>query len=148
MLDALKRKVFWVIARTCFTAYHHFPVFGPLRASLGIIRRDGLILIMNRSDGRGLSFPGGLARRGEAEEQTLRREVHEETGLQVLSAEFLMKYFSDNDIPCYNSVFEAAASGEVIDSWEGTFHWLPLEEIEARVVPSQRPIVERLRSCD
>jgi 8-oxo-dGTP pyrophosphatase MutT (NUDIX family) len=140
LLDKIKRRLFWVIARTCFIGYHYFPIFGPLRASLAVIRKSDRFLVMERADGRGYSFPGGIARRGEPEEETLRREVREETGLNVDAMELKLSFFSNWDIPCNQSVYLVEARGEVRNSWEGSFHWLTLQEIEPKLVRSQRPI--------
>ena len=131
VLQDVKRRVFWVIARTCFAAYRHFPLFGTLRASIGII---------------GLCLPGGISNRNEAEIETLRREVLEETGLTVMAQELKLKYFSDADVPCNISVFEVQASGEVRNSWEGSPQWNTVAEVEARLMPSQQPVLELLKA--
>jgi len=134
-----------MVARTCITLYGWFPLFGKLRASLGIIRRDDKFLLIHRNDGRGLSFPGGISKWREAEEETLRREILEETGLSVSGKELKLNYFSDADVPCNTSVFEVQASGEVKNSWEGTPQWTTLAEVEQRVLRSQRPVLELLK---
>ena len=141
---SLKRATFWVIARTCFTLYSWFPLFGSLRASIAIIQSDGRFLVIQRSDGRGLSFPGGIAGRRETEEAAMRREVREETGLEVAEAEFRLRYHSTADVPADISVFAVKASGEVKESWEGSPRWMPLKEIGPRLLESQRPVLELL----
>ena len=141
----MKRAGFFIVARTCFVLYRWFPLFGSLRASIAIIDRDGKILIIQRSDGRGLSLPGGIARRKEPEEMTLRREVREETGLEVTEAEFRLRYHSTADVPAYISVFVVKACGEVKDSWEGSPRWMTPKEIEPRLMESQRPVLELLK---
>ena len=145
LISSLKRATFWVFARTCFTLYRWFPVFGSLRASLAVIPLDGKILIIHRADGRGLSLPGGISNRNEPEEATVRREVFEETGLTVTHAEFRLRYHSDADVPCDISVFAAEVSGEVKDSWEGSPRWMLPKEIEPRLVESQRPVLELIK---
>jgi 8-oxo-dGTP pyrophosphatase MutT (NUDIX family) len=145
MIESLKRRVFWIIARTCFALYRWLPVFGTLRASIAIIRRSQTFLVIQRNDGRGLSLPGGIADWKEAEEQTLRREVLEETGLSVTGQELRLRYGSTADVPCTISVFEAEASGELKDSWEGSPRWMTLPELEPRLLGSQRPVLELLR---
>jgi 8-oxo-dGTP pyrophosphatase MutT (NUDIX family) len=145
MIDKLKRRGFWIFARTCFTLYRWFPLFGMLRASIGIIRRGQTVLVIQRNDGRGLSLPGGIAGRKETEEQTLRREVLEETGLNVTGQELRMRYSSTADVPCTISVFEVEASGELKDSWEGSPRWMTAPELEPHLMKSQRPVLELLR---
>lgn len=138
--------MFWMVARTCFTLYHWFPLFGTLRASIGIIQRSGKILIIHRNDGRGLSLPGGISKRRETEEETLRREILEETGLSVTGKELKLHYYSEADVPCNISVFEVQASGELKNSWEGSPQWTTVAEIEPRLLPSQRPVLDLLRT--
>jgi 8-oxo-dGTP pyrophosphatase MutT (NUDIX family) len=144
-LQSLKRRLFWIVARTCFTLYRLFPLFGSLRASVGIIRRGQTFLVIQRNDGRGFSLPGGISGRKEAEIETLRREVLEETGLTVIGEELKMRYHSTADVPCDISVFEAEASGELKVSWEGSPRWMTLPELEPRLLESQRPVLDLLR---
>jgi 8-oxo-dGTP pyrophosphatase MutT (NUDIX family) len=141
---ALKRHLYWAIARTCFLLYRWFPVFGPLRASIGIIRRGQQFLVIERNDGRGLSFPGGIAGWRESDESAVRREILEETGFSVTSCELKMRYRSDADIPCDVSVFTADASGELKDSWEGSPAWMTLVELRPTLLKSQNPALEVL----
>ncbi len=137
--------MFWIVARTCFTLYGWFPLFGKLRASIAIIQREGKFLAIRRNDGRGISLPGGISGRKEAAEASLDREVREETGLSVTGKELLMEYFSDADVPCDISVFQVQASGELKNSWEGSPHWMTVDELEPRLLTSQRPVLELLR---
>ena len=145
MIETLKQRLFWLVARTCFAAYRVFPIFGRLRASIGIIYRDGKFLMIERNDGRGVSLPGGISSRGEAAEATIHREVHEETGLDVVQATLLFEYFSDNDVPVNTSLFRVTVRGEMKDSWEGRPRWMTVEEMEPRILPSQRRVVDEMR---
>jgi ADP-ribose pyrophosphatase YjhB (NUDIX family) len=144
-LDDLKRRVFWMVSRTCFTLYHWLPLFGTLRAAIGIIQRDDKFLVIHRNDGRGLSLPGGISKWREAAEDTLDREILEETGLIVTGKELMLKYFSDADVPCNISVFAVEASGELKNSWEGSPQWMTAAELEPRFVESQRPVLVLLK---
>jgi len=137
--------MFWMVARSCFTLYHWLPLFGTLRASIGIIQRDDKFLIIHRNDGRGLSLPGGISKWREAEEETLGREILEETGLSVTGKELKLKYYSDAEVPCNISVFDVQASGELKNSWEGSPQWTTVTETEPCLLPSQRPVLELLR---
>ena len=145
LAQTLKRGAFFVVARVCFALYRTFPVFGPLRGSIAVIHREHRILVIQRNDGRGMSLPGGIAGRGEAEEVTLRREVLEETGLTVKRAELQMTYYSGAEVPCNISVFRADASGELKESWEGTPLWMTVEDLEPRLIKSQRPVLELMK---
>jgi 8-oxo-dGTP pyrophosphatase MutT (NUDIX family) len=144
-LERLRRCLFWIVARTCFALYRRFPLFGTLRASIAIIQRDQKFLVIQRNDGRGLSMPGGLAGWKETEEETMRREVLEETGLRVTRQELRMHYHSTADVPCDISVFEVQAKGELKNSWEGSPQWMTMAEIEPRMLKSQRPVLELIR---
>jgi ADP-ribose pyrophosphatase YjhB (NUDIX family) len=140
--EILKRRVFWVVARTCLALYGWFPVFGSLRASLAIIHRNGQFLIIQRNDGRGVSLPGGIARRKEAEKETLRREVLEETGLRIIGQELRLRFHSTADVPCDVAVFETQVEGDLKNSWEGSPKWMTAAEIRPRILESQRPVLE------
>jgi 8-oxo-dGTP diphosphatase len=142
ILEILKRRVFWIVARTCLVLYSWFPVFGSLRASLALIHRNGRFLLIERNDGRGVSLPGGIAKRKEAAEAALRREVLEETGLRVTGLELRMTYDSPADVPCVVSVFETQVEGELKSSWEGSPQWMTVAEIEPRILKSQRPVLD------
>ena len=61
----------------------------------------------------------------EAEERALRREVTEETGMEIQSAVLRTRYQNKADIPCLTSVFEAEVNGQLKDSWEGSPAWIP-----------------------
>jgi hypothetical protein len=91
-LEHLRGCLFWMVGRTSFALYRWFPLFGTLRASIAIIQRNQQFLVIQRNDGRGLSLPGRIASWKEAEEETLRREALEETGLQVTGQELRMHY--------------------------------------------------------
>lgn len=134
--------MFWVFARGCFTLYRRFPLFGTLRASIGIIRKEDKFLMIHRNDGLGLSLPGGISKWRETEEETLRREILEETGMSVRENELKRKYYSDADVPCMISVYEAQADGELKNSWEGSAKWTTLAELEPLLMQSQRPVLD------
>lgn len=136
--------LFAVLSRTGVGVYSRVPIFGPLRASVGIIRNGERILVVDRSDGRGLSFPGGLALPWETAEQAVVREVLEETGLHIGKSILLCEHQTSADIPCVLTVFEVEATGELTESWEGSPRWLPSTGIRASLLPSQKEIVDRI----
>ncbi len=142
--QSIQRALFAILSRTCVAVYTRLPIFGHLRASVAVIRNGDLVLVIERSDGRGLSFPGGLTRPWENPEQAMVREVLEETGLRISKSSLLCEYKTEADVPCVLSVFEAEATGELTPSWEGSPRWLPVTQIQSQLLPSQRPIVERL----
>jgi 8-oxo-dGTP pyrophosphatase MutT (NUDIX family) len=140
----IKRHLFWALSRSAIAAYSRLPLFGWLRASVGVIRKGQLVLVIDRSDGRGLSFPGGLAMPWETAEQAMKREFSEETGLPVKHCTQLFEYRSSADVPVILAVFAVEAEGKLKDSWEGSPRWLSFTDIRPRLLPGQREIVDRL----
>jgi 8-oxo-dGTP pyrophosphatase MutT (NUDIX family) len=145
-LQSSRRRMFWVISRLSFALYRRFPVFGTLRASVGIIQQGEHYLVIRRNDGRGLSLPGGLAMTWESEEKTLKREIAEETGLEVTSLEPVLQYYFAAPIPCNVSVFQVSATGQVRGSWEGDPEWATISEMRSHIMASQRPVIEKILS--
>ncbi|HTU42125.1 MAG TPA: NUDIX domain-containing protein [Candidatus Aquilonibacter sp.] len=133
-----------MLSRSAIATYSRIPIFGRLRASVGVIRKGEMVLVIDRSDGRGLSFPGGLAMPWEPAEDAMKREVLEETGLHVKRSVQLFEYFNSADIPVAITAFAVEADGEPEDSWEGSPVWLPLADIQRRLLPSQQEIPGRL----
>ena len=144
LIQSLKGFAFKVIAHTAIAVYSRFPIFGDLHAAVAVLRRNGLVLVIDRNDGRGFSFPGGLTHAGESAEKSMRREVKEETGLQVNDARLLFEYRAATDVPCVVTVFEVTADGTLAGSWEGTPRWLPLPEVNSRILSSQAEILRRI----
>ena len=144
LTERLKKKLFWLISRVAMGCYRRVPIFGRLRASIGIIRDGDRVLVIQRNDGRGLSFPGGLAHPWETDGQALVREVQEETGLRAKSFEFAFRYDSSGEIPTRIAVFETRAEGELRGSWEGTPDWMELGKVQAGILRSQKYVVEQL----
>ena len=142
-MNALRRRLFWIVSRLAFAIYQRAPIFGPLRSAVAVIRRGPHYLAIDRADGRGLGLPGGLARRRESDDLAVRREITEETGLSVTSVEFVFRWPVSEPIPASIAVFRATADGHLRGSWEGEPQWVTLAELRSRITKSQRPIVER-----
>ena len=140
----LQKKLFWFVSQTALWGYRQAPVFGQLRASIGVIRNADLVLVIRRNDGRGLSFPGGLALPWEPDEKTMIREIKEETGLICEHFEFAFRYESRLDIPARIAVFEVEATGQLRGSWEGTPEWVKIEDLQQNILRSQKCVVDRL----
>jgi len=143
-LATLPSKTFWLLSRTCIAIYSRFPILGALKGVVGLIRYKDTFLAIERSDGRGVSFPGGLQFPWESAEKAVIREVREETGLGVTKFVFKLRYYSSAEIPLHITVFDAEATGELRSSWEGTPCWLPIHELSQRILPSQRRILDEL----
>jgi 8-oxo-dGTP pyrophosphatase MutT (NUDIX family) len=140
---SLQQRVFGLISRTCIALYGRFPVFGTLRGSTAIIRHGNLFLVVERSDGLGLAFPGGLAHFWESDEQALARELREETGLRLTSQSLLLRYVAQVPYPSQVAVFLAKAEGELRPSWEGIPCWVDYSQVQQRLMPNQRPILKQ-----
>ena len=142
--SSIRATIYWIVYKVAHAVYSVFPVLGTIRGSVAVIRRDGGILVIDRNDRRGLGFPGGIANFKEPPEATLRREVREETGLAVESAELLFDFRTEKPFPVHTHVFEAVCRGEVKGSWEGTPTVVSLTDLQTRVIVEQKPIVEFL----
>jgi 8-oxo-dGTP pyrophosphatase MutT (NUDIX family) len=141
----VRPRIFWLISRTAIFIYRRFPVFGPIPGSIAIIRRDDGFVAIKRNDGYGLGFPGGIARPWESAEQALRREVREETGLELTSADLKFKFTITVLYPTTTSVFEATAEGPFRGSWEGAAAVVSLADLDRDVMITQRPVVDYLQ---
>jgi len=143
-LNRAKKQAFWIVSKVGLKLYSWIPLFGRLKGSFAVIREGSQFLVVERNDGRGMCFPGGLGLPWETEEETLRREVLEETGLTVTRCTFLLRYDSSVEIPVRLAVFEVEIRGQIRSSWEGTPCWMDVHELESRVISSQQRIVEVL----
>jgi|tagenome__1003787_1003787.scaffolds.fasta_scaffold20329051_1 8-oxo-dGTP pyrophosphatase MutT (NUDIX family) len=141
-ISLVKPRLFWLISRVAHILYSKAPVFGAIRGAVAIIRNDAGYVVIERNDGYGLSFPGGMSRFGEKPENTVRREVLEETGLQVTGAEFKFQFQHPVPFPTLTHVFEVRTSGELKSSWEGAVRVVTLAELKHRVMVPQTPVVE------
>jgi 8-oxo-dGTP pyrophosphatase MutT (NUDIX family) len=138
-----QQRLFGIISRACIALYGRFPVFGALRGAAAVIRKDNRFLVLERSDGLGLAFPGGLAHFWESEERALARELREETGLRLRSQSLLLRYATSIPYPSRVAVFLAEAEGELHSSWEGTPRWVEFPELQQRLMRNQRPVLEK-----
>lgn len=122
--------------------YGRLPIFGALHGSAAIIRREDRFLVLERSDGLGLAFPGGLVHPWESEEKALARELHEETGLYLTRCSLLLRYSASVPYRSRVAVYLAEAEGELRSSWEGVPGWVHLSELRQRVMPNQRCVLD------
>jgi 8-oxo-dGTP pyrophosphatase MutT (NUDIX family) len=143
-MNALKKYTFWILSRAGLAVYSRLPIFGPLRVAVGVIRKENRYLAIERSDGRGLSFPGGIAMPWEGTQEAMKREIAEETGLNVTRSDLKLSYFSGEEIPVNLAAFAVEAEGQLRASWEGTPRWTEVSELRQRVLPSQKRVVETL----
>lgn len=140
-----RARIFRLISRSCIAVYRRFPVFGALRGAIAVVPRGDRFVMIERADGLGLCFPGGLVHPWESTETALRREIEEETGMTVDTIESWFDYRDSQLYPTHVFVFRTEASGELRSSWEGRAVIVKLGELEAGIIMSQRAVVSRLR---
>ncbi len=102
-----------------------------------IINDQGEVLLQQRSDTGCWGLPGGAVELGETALDALRREVHEETGLKILSAEPMalytgpqqrFSYPNGDEVQCFAVAF-------IVRQWEGTPRADGVEGTELRFWP-------------
>lgn len=143
---SLRSRAFFVFSRVAYAVYARFPIFGTVRGAVAIIRRDEGFVVTERADGYGLGFPGGIAGFRESLDTTVRREVKEETGLRLITAELKFDFFYPKPIPNRTSVYEVTAEGDLRGSWEGAARVASMTELEQHIAPQHRPVLEYLQS--
>jgi 8-oxo-dGTP pyrophosphatase MutT (NUDIX family) len=84
---------------------------GPLLVVQAVIRSEGGVLLALRSDLQGWELPGGTPEPGEAPEAALRREIREETGLEIEIERRVGDYVRTGFRPHTARVFACRASG-------------------------------------
>ncbi|MBL8297683.1 MAG: Nudix family hydrolase [Rhodanobacteraceae bacterium] len=116
-----------------------------------LVDADGRVLLAQRPEGKHLSgyweFPGGKVESGETPLQALRREIHEEIGVRVASAEPLIR------IPwrypakrILLDVYRVHAFDGVPQSCEGqALKWVPAAALDPSEMPAaDHPVVNAL----
>lgn len=105
MIRAIRRSVIPYTYKI-IKAYWYY-VATSLRGVKGLIWHDGQILLVRHSYGfRGWKIPGGLRKKHERGEETLKREIFEEVGISIHKPQYIGMYHCYNrrvvaDIKCY-----------------------------------------------
>lgn len=108
--------------------------FPPVVSCAGIIKDGENILLLDLTYLAGFGLPGGIIQAGETAEQTLRREILEETGLAAETARYLFSVNSSiREIPTLSLIFEVEVTGNLRQSKEGSLHWLKPADVMQRM---------------
>jgi ADP-ribose pyrophosphatase YjhB (NUDIX family) len=119
-----------------------------------IVNESGRILVQQRTDNRKWGLPGGAVEIGETVEASLKREVREETGLEIELVRLIGLYsdpafhvvsYPDGNVIHYVSAsFEARVIGGAAhhDAESISQHWIDPRSLPEPFVPSHRPCVE------
>ncbi|EEJ73084.1 8-oxo-dGTP diphosphatase [Lactobacillus ultunensis] len=100
-----------------------------------MIKNKDKILVLNRNDPvwPGLTFPGGHVEPHESFNDSVVREVLEETGLKIVHPKLVgIKQFYDHNKQRYLVLFYTAKqfSGNLRESKEGSLTWMTKEELK------------------
>jgi len=122
-----------------------------IRVAVGILRRDGNVLVAERPVGKPYAgyweFPGGKIEPDESGLEALTRELHEELGIEVISAKPWFEYehrYPDNTVILEMWLVDQF-SGEPHSKENQTLRWVNYSEMKAlRLLEGNWPIMTRL----
>ncbi|MFG0252891.1 MAG: NUDIX domain-containing protein [Phycisphaerales bacterium JB038] len=113
-----------------------------------ITDEQGRLLLLERADGAGLGLPGGFIRQRERVEEAIRREVLEETGIEVRIVRCLGHLSGPRHpgVACVDVVYHcvpvAESPPEPKTGLEGAAGWHRYEEVRGRIAYDYAEIVE------
>jgi len=121
-----------------------------------IVDEQNRLLLMKRSDSGCWGPPGGAVELGEVVEIAARREVREETGLELnemslfgvfSGPEYFYRYPNGDEVYNVNIVYLARfGGGEVHLSGEHTaWDWFALADIPENISPPNKPTIEQFK---
>lgn len=128
----------------------------PVHVVAGVLRDTrGRILLARRTEGRDLAgaweFPGGKVEPGESPADALKRELHEELGIEIGNAEPLIsvpqRYVNKSIVLDVYTV--QSYTGKPKGREKQALAWSPLEKLISYPMPSaDRPVVAALTQSD
>ncbi len=133
-------RLLQVVPHYAYNAWEGFfghRLSGPSRVAQGVIRDGDRVLLSMRSNLRGWELPGGNVNEAESPEEGVRREILEETGLQVRVTELVGRYHRTGFLPHTAWVFRCECSGgELTPSAETPrLSWFGVSELPDTMFP-------------
>ena len=123
----------------------------PIDVTAAILERDGKILIAQRGAGGHLAgkweFPGGKVRRGESPEDCLRRELHEEFGIEADIGGFVAESTYDYGIKRIRLLAYRArhVAGEFVLKEHTQLRWVAQDKLVGfDLAPADLPLISHL----
>jgi 8-oxo-dGTP diphosphatase len=124
-----------------------------IQVAVGVIQRDGKVLICQRKQGGRYAFkwefPGGKLEPGETVEQCLRRELFEELSVRIGSVDLIetrSSYYEDGGL------FEVAycrvrdVEGEIRNNVFEDVRWVSLEELRSLdILEGNKPFIATMK---
>ena len=118
----------------------------------------GHVLFVQRSDNSRWVMPSGSLELDETLYDCMKREVREESGLEVISATPMAIYTSLSNVTAYGDAFEQISIQFLVTEWSGALVKETDETIDARFFPLDKPpegvadfyheVLEDLRAYD
>ena len=138
-----------IYARAAFEGLFRHRLGGrpPLVVHQGVVLDAGQVLLALRSDVRGWELPGGNANPGESGEAALRRELREETGLEVEVERRVGDYERRGFWPHTACVYRCRRVGGALRGSRETpaVRWFSLDGLPAGLLPWYRqPLADAL----
>lgn len=129
------------------------PVNPEVRAVVGILKRNGKLLVSQRPEGKPYSgyweFPGGKIEASESSREALKRELHEELGIEVINAKL---WFQHSHAYPDKTVFlemwlVTEFNGEPHGKENQPLKWATLSEIvDLRLLEGNWPILDKIKT--
>jgi ADP-ribose pyrophosphatase YjhB (NUDIX family) len=119
----------------------------PLVVHQAVVLSDRGVLLSVRSDLRGWELPGGRAESGESGEEAIRREILEETGVEVVVDRLIGSYYRRGFRPHTARVYCCRATGGAPSPSSETpvVRWFPVDAIPDTLFPWYRgPLADAL----